>query len=73
MIELSNAIWRLNADNLAAYTEDPGIIAKVHRSYPDFIVMATYEREGQVTGMQYRVPDARKRVAKRLFNVVQIT
>ncbi|MEI2284429.1 hypothetical protein [Paenibacillus polysaccharolyticus] len=70
---MSNAIWRLNANNLAAYTEDRGIIAKVQRSYPDFTVMAMYERNGLVTGIQYRVPDARKRVAKRLFNVVQIT
>ncbi|WJH30473.1 hypothetical protein N6H13_07460 [Paenibacillus sp. CC-CFT742] len=70
---MSNAIWRLNADNLAAYTEDPEVIAKIRRSYPDFIVMATYQRNGHLTGMQYRVPAARKRVAKRLFNVVQIT
>jgi hypothetical protein len=70
---MSNAIWRLNANNLAAYTEDSGIIAKVRRSYPDFSVMATYEREGKLIAMQFRVPAARKRVAKRLFNVVQIT
>ncbi|GAS85659.1 hypothetical protein [Paenibacillus amylolyticus] len=70
---MSNAIWRLNADTLVCFTEDPEVIAKVRRSYPDFIIMATYQRGGQVTGIQYRVPDARKRVAKRLFNVVQIT
>ncbi|HBU80868.1 MAG TPA: hypothetical protein DEF35_04400 [Paenibacillus sp.] len=70
---MSNAIWRLDAYNLAAYTEDPEVIAKVRRSYPDFTVMATYERNGLVTGIQYRVPDVRKRVAKRLFNVVQVT
>ncbi|KAA8756534.1 hypothetical protein [Paenibacillus sp. UASWS1643] len=70
---MSNSIWRLNTDTLAAYTEDPEVIAKVRRSYPDFNEMATYERKGQVTGIQYRVPAARKRVAKRLFNVVQIT
>ncbi|QOS80993.1 hypothetical protein JNUCC31_09035 [Paenibacillus sp. JNUCC31] len=70
---MSNVIWRLSADYLAAYTEDPEVIAKVRRSYPDFNEMATYERKGQVTGMQYRVPTARKRVAKRLFNVAEIT
>lgn len=70
---MSNSIWRLNADNLAAYTQDPEVICKIRRSYPDFIIMATYQRNGQVTGIQYRVPDARKRVAKRLFNVAQIT
>ncbi|WP_418039201.1 hypothetical protein [Paenibacillus xylanilyticus] len=70
---MSNAIWRLNADTIACFTEDTEVIAKVRRSYPDFIVMATYQRDGQLTGMQYRVPAARKRVAKRLLNVVQIT
>ncbi|WP_427052376.1 hypothetical protein [Paenibacillus sp. TC-CSREp1] len=70
---MENAIWRLDSDNLAAYTESEDVWRRIKRSYPDFVVMATYEREGQVTGMQYRVPAARKRVAKRLFNVVQIT
>lgn len=67
---MSNAIWRLNADTIACFTEDSEVIAKIRRSYSDFIVMATYQREGKVTGMQYRVPDSRRRVAKRLFNVV---
>lgn len=70
---MSNAIWRLNADTIACFTEDTEVIAKIRRSYPDFNVMATYERNGRLIGIQYRVPAARKRVAKRLFNVVQIT
>ena len=70
---MENAIWRLDSDNLAAYTESEDVWRRIKRSYPDFIVMATYQRDGQLTGIQYRVPSARKRVAKRLFNVVQIT
>ncbi|RAI96869.1 hypothetical protein DET54_106227 [Paenibacillus pabuli] len=70
---MSNAIWRLSSDTLACFTEDPEVIAKIRRSYPDFTIMATYQRGDQITGTQYRVPAARKRVAKRLFNVVQIT
>ncbi|KOY12602.1 hypothetical protein [Paenibacillus xylanivorans] len=70
---MSNVIWRLSTDYLACYTEEPEVIAKIRRSYPDFTVMATYEREGKVTAMQFCVLAARKRVAKRLFNVVQIT
>lgn len=66
---MTNAIWRLSADNLAAYTEDPAVIAKISRSYPDFTAMATYEREGKVTAMQYRVPAARKRSIRRLLGV----
>ncbi|MDR9748813.1 hypothetical protein [Paenibacillus taichungensis] len=70
---MENAIWRLDNDNLAAYTESEDVWRRIKRSYPDLIVMATYEREGRVTGIQYRVPAARKRVAKRVFNVVHIT
>lgn len=66
---MSNAIWRLNTELLAAYTEDSEVIAKIRRSYPDFIIMATYERNGLVTGVQYRVPDARKRSVRRLLDV----
>lgn len=66
---MSNVIWRLNADTLACFTDDTEAIAKISRSYPDFIVMATYQREGKVTGIQYRVPSARKRSIRRLLGV----
>ncbi|WP_339167153.1 hypothetical protein MKX75_23950 [Paenibacillus sp. FSL R5-0341] len=66
---MSNAIWRLNADNLAAYTEDREVIRKIGRSFPDFTIMATYEREGRLVAIQYRVPSARKRSIRRLLGV----
>lgn len=66
---MSNSIWRLDADNLAAYTEDGDTWRRIERSFPDFTIMATYEREGKVIGMQYRVPSARKRSIRRLLGV----
>ncbi|NJJ38400.1 hypothetical protein [Paenibacillus apii] len=66
---MENAIWRLNSDNLAAYTEDRAVWEKIHRSYPDFIVMATYQQDGEIVAKQYRIPSARKRSARHLFGV----
>lgn len=66
---MENAIWRLDSDNLAAYTEDHEVMAKIRRSYPDFIVMATYQQDGKLLAKQYRVPSARKRSARHLFGV----
>lgn len=66
---MENVIWRLDSDNLAAYTESEDVWRRVKRSYPDFTVMATYEREGKVTAMQFRVPAARKRSIRRLLGV----
>lgn len=64
-----NALWRLDDASLAAYTEDREVMRKVRRSYPDFIVMATYYREGEIIALQYRVPTKRKRSARNLLGV----
>lgn len=66
---MSNALWRLDSANLAAYTEDHEVMRKIRRSYPDFTVMATYYREGELIAIQYRVPTDRKRSARNLLNV----
>ncbi|MEC0253619.1 hypothetical protein [Paenibacillus lautus] len=65
----NNALWRLDTDNLAAYTEDREVMRKIRRSYPDFVPMATYEKDGVIFGRQYRVPSARKRSARHLLGV----
>ena len=64
-----NAIWRLDAESLAAYTEDRDVMAKIRRSYPDFTVMAQYYRDGKLVALQYRIPTKRKRSARRLLGV----
>lgn len=65
----NNALWRLDADNLAAYTEDAEVMRKIRRSYPDFTLAATYEKDGVIFGRQYRVPSSRKRSARHLLGV----
>lgn len=65
----NNALWRLDADNLAAYTEDVEVMRKIHCSYPDFTPMATYEKDGVIYARQYRVPSKRKRSARHLLGV----
>ncbi|MEK5420169.1 hypothetical protein [Paenibacillus sp. FSL L8-0708] len=66
---MENAIWRLDSNNLAAYTEDRTVWAKIRRSYPDFTVMATYQEDGEIIARQYRIPSTRKRSARHLFGV----
>lgn len=66
---MGNKLWRLDANNLAAYTEDREVMAKIKRSYPDFVIMAQYYREGEQVALQYRVPSARKRSARNLLGV----
>lgn len=65
----NNALWRLDADNLAAYTEDREVMRKIRRNYPDFTVMATYHKGGELVALQYRVPSDRKRSARHLLGV----
>lgn len=66
---MNNTIWRLNSAYLAGYTEDADVMRKIKRSYPDFAVMATYEKNGVIFARQYRIPSARKRSARHLFGV----
>ncbi|MGG4214307.1 hypothetical protein [Paenibacillus sp. FSL L8-0638] len=65
---MSNKIWRIDSDNLAAYTEDATVMEKIKRSYSGFHIMAEYFRIGKLIAIQYRVPEARKRSIKRLLN-----
>lgn len=66
---MNNKLWRLDSDNLAAYVEDADVIKKIRRSFPDFIEMATYEKDGVIFARQYRVDSKRKRSARRLLGV----
>lgn len=66
---MSNAIWRLDSDTLAAYTEDREVMAKIKRSYPGFIESAQYYKSGELIARQYSVPSKRKRSARNLLGV----
>ncbi|EST55685.1 hypothetical protein T458_06925 [Brevibacillus panacihumi W25] len=66
---MNNALWRLDPDYLAAYTEDSGIMARIRRYYPDVEPMARYYRAGKRIAVQYRVPSRRKRSMRRILGV----
>jgi hypothetical protein len=66
---LTNEIWRLDSNYLAAYTEDAEVIRKIRRSYPQFMIMAEYFKDGQCFALQYRVPSEKKRTIRRLLGV----
>ncbi|MCC0566547.1 hypothetical protein [Brevibacillus borstelensis] len=66
---MNNAIWRLDPDCLAAYTEDPAIMARIRRYYHDIEPMARYYRAGKRIAVQYRVPNRRKRSIRRMLGV----
>ncbi|PQP85544.1 hypothetical protein [Paenibacillus sp. AR247] len=66
---MNNALWRLDPDNLAGYTEDAEVVRKIRRSHPLFILMATYSKDGKTYGWQYRIPSQKKRTARRLLGV----
>jgi hypothetical protein len=66
---MSNRLWRLDENNLAGYTEDRAVMARIKRSYPEFVIMAQYHKDGELIALQYRIPSARKRSARNLLGV----
>ncbi|WP_018130220.1 hypothetical protein [Effusibacillus pohliae] len=62
-----NELWRLNANELAAYTEDHELMRRIRRSYPDFRILAEYYRSGRLFAVVYVIPNEKKRAARRLF------
>lgn len=64
---MSNEIWRINSESLALYVEDADIRRKIKRSHKDFTEMAHYYKDGGLLAVQYRVPEKRRRAAKRLI------
>lgn len=64
-----NRLWRLDPDYLAAYTENPDIMARIRRYYRDIKVMARYYVGGKLIALQYRVPNRRKRSMRRMLGV----
>lgn len=66
---MSADLWRLDNGNFALYidTEHVREIRNIKRSR-DWSVIATYQKNGQVVGLQWRVPESAYRVAKRIEN-----
>jgi len=66
---LSADLWRLDNGNFALYvdTEHVREIRNIKRSR-DWSIIATYQKNGQVVGLQWRVPESDYRAAKRIEN-----
>lgn len=64
---MSADLWRLDNGNFALYidTEHEREIRNIKRSR-DWSVIATYQKNGQVVGLQFRVPESDYRAAKRI-------
>ncbi|MDW7616979.1 hypothetical protein SC499_20235 [Peribacillus simplex] len=65
----NNEIWRVSPGWLMAYTEDKETTQKIQRSYQDFIRVAEYAKDGEIIGIQFKIPSARKRSAIHLLGV----
>ncbi|SFS76222.1 hypothetical protein [Paenibacillus sp. 453mf] len=66
---MQNALWRICPEYLVGYVEDPEVIRKIRRSYPEFMEFGIYYRNGTVIARQYRIPSDQKRSARRLLGV----
>lgn len=66
---MSADLWRLDNGNFALYidTEHVREIRNIKRSR-DWPIIATYQKNGRVVGLQWRVPESAYRVAKRIEN-----
>ncbi|ARK30765.1 hypothetical protein [Halalkalibacter krulwichiae] len=61
--------WKLDQYHYVIYTESKDVMNRIKRYYDDFHLMATYEKDGKVIALQYKLPIARKRVAQRLARI----
>ncbi|WP_447402542.1 hypothetical protein ACE1MS_18390 [Lysinibacillus sp. fkY74-1] len=66
---MSADLWRLDNASFALYvdTSHDREIRNIKRSR-DWSVIATYQKNGRVVGLQWRVPESDYRAAKRIEN-----
>lgn len=66
---MSADFWRLDNGNFALYIDTTHVreIRNIKRSR-DWSIIATYQKNGQVVGLQWRVPESDYRAAKRIEN-----
>ncbi|RUL51107.1 hypothetical protein [Lysinibacillus antri] len=64
-------LWRLDGNNFALYID--GLHSKEIRNIKrsrDWQIIATYQKGGQVVGLQWRIPESEYRKARRIVNRV---
>lgn len=66
---MSADLWRLDNGNFALYIDrlHDREIRNIKRSR-DWSIIATYQKNGRVVGLQWRVPESDYRAAKRIEN-----
>lgn len=66
---MTSELWRQTDSTLALYIDvvHEREIRNIKRSR-DWDITATYQKNGQVVGMQWRVPESHYRAAKRIEN-----
>ncbi|QSB09313.1 hypothetical protein [Lysinibacillus fusiformis] len=66
---MSADFWRLDNGNFALYIDTTHVreIRNIKRSR-DWSIIATYQKNGRVVGLQWRVPESDYRAAKRIEN-----
>ncbi|WP_375105903.1 hypothetical protein AB9L15_00815 [Lysinibacillus fusiformis] len=66
---MSADLWRLDNGNFALYIGSlhDREIRNIKRSR-DWSIIATYQKNGRVVGLQWRVPESAYRAAKRIEN-----
>lgn len=66
---MSADLWRLDNASFALYVDSLHVreIRNIKRSR-DWSIIATYQKNGQVVGLQWRVPESDYRAAKRIEN-----
>lgn len=66
---MSADFWRLDNGNFALYIDTTHVreIRNIKRSR-DWSIIATYQKNGRVVGLQWRVPESAYRAAKRIEN-----
>lgn len=63
-----NELWKLRKGLIAGYTEDKDLIRRVKRYKKDWTIAADYIKNGQLVGVQFKIPIEQRRAAERMFN-----
>lgn len=69
MTKITAELWRQTETTFALYIDSLHVreIRNIKRSR-DWSIIATYQKNGQVVGLQWRVPESDYRAAKRIEN-----
>lgn len=70
---MNNEIWRMDSNWLLAYTEDPNVVRKIKRSYPQFLIHAEYFKNRKRIAVIYKIPNEKKRTIRRMMGGIPLS